>query len=148
MDETGAYYTERSKSERKTPIQDINTYIEFRKMVMMTLYARQQKRYKEQTFGLCGRRWGWDDFREEHWNIHYHMWNRSPVQVWCVKQGTQSRCTRMTLRDEVGRWEEGFRMGDTAHGVQDGRHTCGWFMSMYGTNYHNTVISLQLKIYK
>ena len=30
--------------------------MEFRKMVMMTLYARQQKRHrcKEQTFGLCG----------------------------------------------------------------------------------------------
>ena len=27
MDETGAYYTEQSKSERKTPIQYINTYI-------------------------------------------------------------------------------------------------------------------------
>ena len=33
---------------------------------MMTLYVRQQKRhrYKEQTFGPCGRRWGWDDLRE------------------------------------------------------------------------------------
>ena len=32
----------------------------------MTLYARQQKRHrcKEQTFGLCGRRRGWDDMRE------------------------------------------------------------------------------------
>ena len=32
--------------------------MEFRKMVMITLYARQQKRYrdKEQTFGFCGRR--------------------------------------------------------------------------------------------
>ena len=30
--------------------------MEFRKMVMMTLYVRQQKRhrYKGQTFGLCG----------------------------------------------------------------------------------------------
>ena len=27
VDETGAYYTERNKSERKTPIQYINTYI-------------------------------------------------------------------------------------------------------------------------
>ena len=27
MDETGAYYTEWSKSERKTPIHYINTYI-------------------------------------------------------------------------------------------------------------------------
>ena len=66
MDETGAYYTELSKSEIKTPIQHINIYMEFRKMVMMTLYARQQKRhrYKEQTFGLCGRRQEWDDLRE------------------------------------------------------------------------------------
>ena len=41
-------------------------YMEFRKMVMVTLYARQQKRhgYKEQTSGLCGRRLGWDDLRE------------------------------------------------------------------------------------
>ena len=39
-------------------IQYVNSiYIEFRKMVMMTLYARYQKRhrYKEQSFGLCGR---------------------------------------------------------------------------------------------
>ena len=38
----------------------------FRKMVMMILYARQQKRhrYKEQTFGLCGRGRGWGDLRE------------------------------------------------------------------------------------
>ena len=36
-------------------------YMEFRKM---TLHARQQKRHKEQTFGLCRRRRGWDDLRE------------------------------------------------------------------------------------
>ena len=31
-------------------------YMKFRKMVMMTLYVRQQKKHrcKEQTFGLCG----------------------------------------------------------------------------------------------
>ena len=42
--------------------------MEFRKMVTMTLDARQQKRhkYKEQTFGLCGRKRGWDDLREQH----------------------------------------------------------------------------------
>ena len=36
----------------------MHIYVEFRKMVMMTLYVRQPKRhrYKEQTFGLCGRR--------------------------------------------------------------------------------------------
>ena len=44
----------------------MHIYMEFRKMVKMTLYARQQKRHrcKEQTFGLCGRRRGWDDLRE------------------------------------------------------------------------------------
>ena len=33
----------------------------------MTLYAREQKRRrcKEQTFGFCGRRRGWDDLREQ-----------------------------------------------------------------------------------
>ena len=43
-------------------------YTRFRKMVMMTLYARQQKRHRcrEQNFGLCGRRGRWDDLREEH----------------------------------------------------------------------------------
>ena len=32
-------------------------YMEFRKMVMITLYAKQKKRHRctEQTFGLCGR---------------------------------------------------------------------------------------------
>ena len=43
----------------------LHIHVEFRKMVMMTLYARQQKRhkYKEQTFGLCGRRRVWDDLK-------------------------------------------------------------------------------------
>ena len=44
MDETGAYYKERSKPERETPIQCI--YMEFRKMVTTTLYVRQQKRHR------------------------------------------------------------------------------------------------------
>ena len=37
-------------------------------MIMMTLYVKQQKRhrYKEETFGLGGRRGGWNDLREEH----------------------------------------------------------------------------------
>ena len=51
---------------------------------------RQQKRQrcKAQTFGLCGRRWGWDDLREQHWNMYitiheiddqskFDAWNRA-----------------------------------------------------------------------
>ena len=40
--------------------------MEFRKTVTMTLYPRQQKRHRciELSFGLCGRRGGWDGLRE------------------------------------------------------------------------------------
>ena len=52
--------------------------MEFRKMVMMTLYARQQKRHRciEWTFGLWGRERGkgWDDLGEWHWNMYTIMW--------------------------------------------------------------------------
>ena len=43
-------------------------YMEFRKMVKITLYARQQKRHRciEESFGLCGRRQGWGDLGEWH----------------------------------------------------------------------------------
>ena len=46
--------------------------MEFRKMVMITLYARQQKRHRciEQSFGLCGTGSGWDDLGEWHWNMY------------------------------------------------------------------------------
>ena len=56
-------------SQKENHQYSILTHIyEFRKMVMMTLYVRQQKRHrcKEQTIGLCGRRQGWDDLREQH----------------------------------------------------------------------------------
>ena len=41
-------------------------YMEFKKMVTMTLYVKQLKRHrcKEQSFGLCRTRRGWDDWRE------------------------------------------------------------------------------------
>ena len=44
----------------------ILTLMEFRKMVTITLYARQKKSQRciEQTFGLYGRRRGWDVLRE------------------------------------------------------------------------------------
>ena len=43
-------------------------YMEVRKMVTITLYARQQKRHRciEQSFGLCGRVGEWDDLGEWH----------------------------------------------------------------------------------
>ena len=42
--------------------------MEFRKMVKINLYARQQKRhgYIEQSFGLSERGRGWDDLGDWH----------------------------------------------------------------------------------
>ena len=50
----------------------LTVYMELRKMVTITLYARQKKRQRciEQTFGLYGRRQGWDDLREEHQKVY------------------------------------------------------------------------------
>ena len=53
-------------SQKKHQYRILCIYMGFRKMIMKTLYARQQKRHrcKEQTFGLCRRRQGWDNLRE------------------------------------------------------------------------------------
>ena len=41
-------------------------------MVTITLYVREKKRHRciEQTFGVYGRRRGWDDLREQHRNMY------------------------------------------------------------------------------
>ena len=58
-----------------------------------------------------------------HWNwfgrvalkrVSYHMWSRSPVQVWCMRQGAQGWCTGMNLGDGMGtEVGGGFWMGNT-----------------------------------
>ena len=35
--------------------------------------AAKRHKYKEQTFGLCGRRREWDDLRKQHWNMNITM---------------------------------------------------------------------------
>ena len=97
-------------------------YLKFRKMITMTLYDRQQKRHRciEQSFALWEKvRVGWFE-RIALKHVYYHMWNRSPVQVWYMRQGDQGWCTGMTLRDGMGKEvEEGFRMGDTCTPMAD-----------------------------
>ena len=61
--------------------------MEFRKMVTITLYTRQQKRNWciEQSFGLCGRGRGWDDLGEWHlnmYNIIYETRRQSRFNAW------------------------------------------------------------------
>ena len=135
MDETGAYYTEWSKSERKTPIQYTNAYIWnlerwYDNPVCKT--ARETQMYWTVFWIL----WEWvreDDMGEGGWygrmalkHVNYHMWNKLPVQVWCMNEGAWGWCTGMTQRDGMGR--------EVGGGVQGGEHmyTHGGFKSVCG----------------
>jgi len=87
----------------------------------MSLYARQQKRHrcKEQTFGLCGRRQGWDDLRDsiETCILSCVTYITSPGSM---RQGARGWCTGMTLRDGMGmEVGGGFWIGDTCTPMAD-----------------------------
>ena len=104
-------------------------------MVMITLYARQQKRHRciEQSFGLCGRgREGgmiWENGIETC-TISYEKW----IASLGLMQDTE--CLGLVHWDDPEGWygEGGGR------GVQDWElmYTHGGFMSMYGQT--NTVL--------
>ena len=94
-------------------------YMEFRKMVKITLNARQQKRHRcmEQSFGLCGRRWGWDDLGEWHWNMYNiicEMNRQSRFDAWyCMLGAGALRRPRGMVWGE--RWEGGLGWGTRVH---------------------------------
>ena len=120
----------------------MHIYMGFRKMVLITLYARQRKRHMYRTvFWTLWKkaRVGWFE-RTALKHVYYDMWNRSPVQVWCMRQGVQGWCTGMMLRDGMGREVgAGFRMGNTCTSVADS------FQFMAKPLQYCKVISLQLK---
>ena len=117
--------------------------MEFIKMVMITLYARQQKthRCKEQTVGLCGRRWRWYDLRENHWNMYIIICEidcQSRFDAWgrVLRAGALGWPWGMGWGREVGRR---VRMGNTYTPMAD---SCE---CMTKPPQYCKVISLQLK---
>ena len=89
--------------------------MEFRKMVTITLYTRQQKRHwcKEESFGLCGRGRRWDDLEEWHWNMYNIIYetnhpSRFDAQYWMLGAGALG-WPRGVVRG--GRREEGSGWG-------------------------------------
>ena len=99
----------------KMPFAYSKIYMEFRKMVTITLYTRQQKRHWriEQSFGLCGRGGGWDNLGQWHWNMYniiYEMSRQSrfDAQYWMLGAGALGRPRGMVWG---GRWEEGSGWG-------------------------------------
>ena len=84
-------------------------------MVTITLYMRQQKRHWciEQSFGLCGRGWGWDDLGEWHWNMYNIIYgtsrqSRFDAQYWMLGAGAMGQPRGMVWG---GRREEGSGWG-------------------------------------
>ena len=93
--------------------------MEFRKMIMITQYARQQKRHRciEQSFGLCGRGRGRDDMGEWYWNMyniicetnHQSRFNAGYRMLGARALGWPRE---MVCR---GRWEGGSGLGTRVH---------------------------------
>ena len=108
--------------------------MEFRKMVTITLYARQQKRrrYKEQSFDSVGEGEGgmiWENGIETC-IISYMKWIASPGLM------HDTGCLGLVHWDD----SEGCYREGGGRGVQDEEHvyTCGRFMLMYGKT--NTIL--------
>ena len=92
--------------------------MEFRKM-MITLYARQQKRHRciEQSVGLCRRGRGWDDLREQHWNMYIiicetNYQSRFDAWEWVLRAGELGWPRGMGWG---GRWKGGSGWGTHIH---------------------------------
>ena len=108
--------------------------MQFRKMVTITLYARQQKRHKciEQSFRLCGRGKGgmiWENGTETC-IISYKKRITSPGSM------QDTGCLGLVHWDDP----EGWYGEGSGRGVQDGEHmyTRGRVMLMYGKT--NTIL--------
>ena len=101
--------------------------MEYRKMVMMTLYVRQQKKHRceEQIFPTLGEGDG-----GMIWENNIETCILSYVKQ-IASQGLmhETGCSALVYWDGMGRE------------VQDGEHmyTHGWFMSMYVKNHYNIV---------
>ena len=102
--------------------------MEFRKMVMIPLYARQQKRHRciEQSFELCGRGEG-------------GMISENGIET-CILSYVKRIASPGSMHDTgclgLVHWDdpEGWYGEGGRREVQDGEHvyTCGGFMLMYG----------------
>ena len=87
-------------------------------MVTITLYAKQKERHRctEQTFGLCGRRQGWDVSREQHRNRVKQITSPGGMH----ETSAQAWCTGKTQRDRVEReMRGGIGMGNTCNSMAD-----------------------------
>ena len=104
--------------------------MEFRKMVTMTLYARQWKKHVKNIL--------LDSVGEGKGRM---IWENS-IET-CILSYVK-QMTSLSLMHETGALGQHRGMG-WGFGMGGHIYTCGWFMSTYGKNHQKIVISLQLK---
>ena len=91
-------------------------------MVTITLYAKQKKRHRctGQTFGLCGRRRGWDVTENSIKTCILSRMKQITSPGWMHETSARTWCTGKTQRDqaesEVG---GGIGMGNTCKTMAD-----------------------------
>ena len=110
--------------------------MEFRKLVTITLYARQQKRHRcvEQFFGLCGRGRGWYDLGEwlETCKLSYAKRIVSPGSM------HDTGCSGLVTWDDPEGWD----------GEGGGRGGSGWGTDVHPCLIHVSVWQNQYNIVK
>ena len=141
MDETGAHYTEWSKSEGKTPMQHTNTYIWNLERCYRWPYMWDSKRdtdVKNSLLNSVGK--GEGGMTWEGGAVYYHTWSGSQVQV--------DACDRALRAGALGwPWEMGWG-GRWEGGSGWGTHVRPWLIHVnvwQNPLKYCKVISLQLK---
>ena len=117
--------------------------MEFRKMVTITLYTRQQKRHWciEQSFGLCGRWRGWDNLREWHWNMYNIIYETS-------HQSRFNAGYRMLRSGALG-WPRGIEWGGRREEDSEwGTHVYLWWIHFDIWQNQYNIVKLKNKIKK
>ena len=83
-------------------------------------YWKKRQRCTEQTFRLCGRRWGWYVLREQHWNKYTIKGETDHQPGWMHERSAQGWCTGKTQRDGMGR--------EVGGGIGWGIHVIPWLI--------------------
>ena len=81
---------------------------------------KKRHRCTEETFGLCGRRRGWDVLREQHQNMYILYVKRITSPGWMHETSAQGWCTGKTQRDGMGK--------EVGAGIGMGTHVNPWLL--------------------
>ena len=108
--EGGTIYTLRADSchmaETNTTLYSNDSPIKKKKNLKWQQAHKDSAKYQNWSTVWKKARVGWSE-RIALKHVYYHIWNRLPVQVWCMRQGAQGWCTGLTKSNGMGRGVRG-----------------------------------------